>query len=147
MHVALLLLAAGPSFVGPAGVVAAEHHAVFVSADNELPGYPAIEVGWRYGIAGVADVGLEVQAIHVAVLGRVHGKLRLYEDEEGRSFLGLRLRVDFKRQKQAVSPEVFRDIDDFGFVLAPEYSAAMRFTRERNHATGDLRRGLCKSPG
>jgi hypothetical protein len=122
------------SYLGPAGVLAADHHAVFVSADNELAGYPAVELGWRYGVAGVADVGLEVQAIDVAVLGRLHGKVRLYEDQPGRGFLGLRLRVDFKRQVQEVDPETFRDIDDFGFVVAPELSAAFRFADERSHA-------------
>jgi hypothetical protein len=122
-----------PSFLGPAGLLAEGRHAVFVSADTELPGYPAVELGWRYGL-GFGDVGLELQAIDVAIAARLHAKIRVYEDPRGRGFLGFRLRFDFKRQVQAVDPDTFRDIDDFGPVLAPEFSAAMRFGAERNHA-------------
>lgn len=122
------------SFLGPAGVLAEGRHALFTSADTELPGYPAVEVGYRYGGLGVADIGVEIQAIDVAALGRVHGKVRLYEDPARRGFLGLRLRVDFKRQVQPVDPDTFRDIDDFGFVFAPELSAGVRLDPRREHA-------------
>lgn len=126
--------AAEPSYLGPGGVLAADRSAVFLSADTELPGYPAVELGYRHGLFGVLDLGVEAQLADVAVLGRVSGKVRLWTAPAERGFLGLRVRVDFKRQKQDVTDETFRDIDDLGFVIAPELSAAVRFGPEREHA-------------
>jgi hypothetical protein len=125
---------ASPSFLSPAGVVAAGRDVFYLGGDTELPGYPAVEVGWREGIRGVADLGLELQAIDVAVTVGLHAKLRLYEDPARRGFIGVRLRAQMKRQKQDVDPETFRDLDDFGPVVAPEQSAGLRFGRAREHA-------------
>ncbi|MFO0551009.1 MAG: hypothetical protein U0271_21645 [Polyangiaceae bacterium] len=126
--------AAEPSFLGPGGVLGDGQSAVFLSGDTELPGYPALEIGYRHGFFGVLDLGLETQIADVAVVARVSGKVRLWTDPRERGFLGLRVRVDFKRQKQDVTDETFRDIDDLGFVIAPEFSAAVRFGPGREHA-------------
>jgi hypothetical protein len=126
--------APAPSYLSPAGVVAGGHDVLYLGADTELPGYPAVELGWRHGIAGIADLGLEAQAIDVALTAGLHAKLRLYEDRARRAFIGARLRAQFKRQKQDVDPETFRDLDDAGPVIAPEVSAGLRFGADRDHA-------------
>jgi hypothetical protein len=124
---------ADPSYLGPGGVLAGGRHAFYLSADTELPGYPAVEAGWRYGAGGVADAGLELQAIDVAITGGLHAKVRIYEDRSRRGFLGARLRAQFKRQLQYVDPETFRDLDDLGPVLAPEFCAGLRLGEARDH--------------
>lgn len=122
------------SYLSPAGVLAAGRHALFVGGDTELPGYPAVEIGWRVGLGDVADLGLELVGIDVAFLGRLHGKLRLWESPARTGFIGLRLRAEFKRHEQEVDPQVFRDIDDFGPILSPELSVGLRLGEHRRHA-------------
>jgi hypothetical protein len=141
MRVALLLLlslpaparAQGPAFLGPAGVLAARSHAVFLHADTELSGYPTPFLGWRMGLGGVADLGLEAGATGVAAVGRLHAKARLYESPARRWFAGARLRVEFKRHKQDFG-EIFRPIDDLGFTLVPELSVGLRLGARSEHA-------------
>lgn len=125
---------AKPSFLSPAGVLAPGQHALFVTGDTELTGYPTVGLGWRVGLGGFADAGVEVAGIDKAFLGRLHGKVRLWESPNRRGFIGLRLRTEFKRHEQDVDPETFRPIDDFGPIVAPELSVGLRLGEGRQHA-------------
>jgi hypothetical protein len=85
------------------------------------------------GLFDVADFGVEVGGIDVAVLGRLHAKVRLFESRERLWFSGVRLRVEFKRHKQDFG-ELFRPIDDLGFTFVPELSMGLRLGSRRSQA-------------
>jgi hypothetical protein len=117
-------------FLGGGGVLPHRVHAIFVNADTELSGYPAGFLGWRVGLGGFSDVGLELGGDDKAFLGRLHGKLRVLESASRRWFVGARLRVELKRHKQDFG-SVFRPIDDFGFAFVPELSLGVRLGARR----------------
>lgn len=125
-------------FLGPGGVLGAGHHAVLVTADTELTGYPTVYAGWRVGLGGTADLGIEAGGNDKAWLARLHTRLRLVEAVDDRLFLGLRLRVEAKRHLQTFPPGEFRPIDDLGATVIPELSLGGRIGRERRHAVGWL---------
>lgn len=122
-----------PAFLGAGGILPAGVHAVFINADTELSGYPAGFLGWRMGLANRLDVGVEAGGNDVAVLGRLHAKVRLFETDSRRWFAGGRLRLELKRHRQEFG-EAFRPIDDLGFTLVPELSLGWRFGAARDHA-------------
>lgn len=118
--------------LGPGGTLTEGQHALFLMADTELAGYPAVFVGWRVGIGELGDFGIEAGGIDVAGLGRLHLKLRLLEPEDHAYFVGLRFRLEIKRHKQDFGGG-FRPIDDLGLVFSPELTAGFRFGENRRH--------------
>ena len=122
----------GPAFLGPGGILPPATVALVFKADGELSFFPSVFVGWRVGIGGHVDLGLEAGGLHTAAVGRLHFKVRLWESLDHRWFLGLRLRAEVKRHEQFFS-EAF-DIDDWGMALIPELSLGLRLGRDLRHA-------------
>ena len=121
----------GPAFLGPGGILPPSTVALVFKADGELSFFPSIFVGWRVGIGGFMDLGLEAGGLHTAALGRLHVKLRLWESLSHRWFLGIRLRTEIKRHEQDFG-DAF-DIDDWGITFVPELSLGWRLGRHLRH--------------
>ncbi|MCB9663310.1 MAG: hypothetical protein H6732_04300 [Alphaproteobacteria bacterium] len=139
LALALAILCAAPAqetpgLLGPAGLPRPGQHALLVTADTELSGYPTVHLGWRHAPLDGLDVGLEVGGNDVAALVRLLLGGRIWEGAADRVFLGTRLRAEFKRHAQVFPTGEFRPIDDLGFVFAPELSLGVRLGRERRHA-------------
>lgn len=125
--------AASPAaYLSPGGILPHGRVAYFVEGDTELPGYPAVFVGVRRGAIDWFDYGVAVGGIDTLFVARLHGKARLFEDAGRRWFVGLRLRLEFKRHQQTFSD--FPPLDDFGFTVVPEVSVARRFGDRAEHA-------------
>ncbi len=122
----------GPAFLGPGGILPPGTVALVAKADGELSFFPSLFVGWRVGIGGHVDLGLEAGGLHTAAVGRLHVKARLWESMDHRWFLGLRLRAEVKRHEQDFG-DAF-DIDDWGVTLIPELSVGLRLGQTLRHA-------------
>lgn len=131
-HTAVVPTPPGPAFLGPGGILPPSTVALVFKADGELSFFPSLFVGWRVGIGGYLDLGLEAGGLHTAAVGRLHLKARLWESLDHRWFLGIRLRAEVKRHQQKFS-EAF-DIDDWGVALIPELSLGLRLGRDLRHA-------------
>lgn len=124
-------LAPSPAFLGPGGILPASTVALVAKADGELSFFPSLFVGWRVGLGGHVDLGLEAGGLHTAALGRLHLKARLFESESRRWFFGLRLRVELKRHEQDFGDAFV--IDDWGLTFVPELSLGWRLGRDLRH--------------
>ena len=122
------------AFLGAGGILPAGVRAVLLEADTELTGYPTFIVGVRRGFADRLELGIELGGIDVVFLGRLHAKVAFWEPASRAWFIGMRLRVDFKRHQQRFGEGVFRPIDDFGFGVVPALLASHRFGDDRAHA-------------
>ncbi len=137
----MLTAAAAPNhrgFLGPGGVVEVGHHAVSLTADTELTGYPTAYLGWRTGLGGIADLGFEAGGNDKAWLARLHTRLLLAEAPDARWAFAFRLRVEAKRHVQTFPPGEFRAIDDLGATVIPELSVGVRVGARRRHVVGWL---------